>query len=380
MRKILWISTLAGALVSASCSREEVPAASPALAIGFSPVTEMETKAYGMITDSTFSVNGRSIGVFAYNTGHYKYDEVSTNPNFMYNEKVTCNINGTDTTWTYSPLKYWPNGEGDVTGNTGERPEYLSFFAYAPYSDPEAKVTDADKCITAFNLQEEPGNPWLLYQLAEDPAHQVDVLFATNQRNQIKPEITGKVNLVFHHALACIGEQVQVSCSVLMQDEVNAMVDGVIIKKAQLLLRRVYVTYHLTARARLNLYSTGYIARWEPLLNGEQTTDRIVTYGPDNVLNPEILYSTDSSEIPEGGVWLSPPNKGILYIPYDRIADPQTFTVTAEYLIRTFHDDSTYFDGPDQVRNSSTILLSSYPEAFAPSRRLSKLTINLTVN
>lgn len=375
MRKLLWSIALVGALTAASCEREHVPASS-GMTISFSAAEDMDTKAPGMIADTTFLENGRSIGVFAYNTGHYKYDEVSTNPNFMYNQKVTYN----GSNWTYSPLKYWPNGEGDVTGNTGERPEYLSFFAYSPYSEPGKEGPgDAERCITAFNLQEDPGNPWLLYQLAEDPAHQVDVLFASSQRDLTKPDIDDKVNLVFHHALACIGEQVEVKCSVLMQDEVNALVDSVNVTKAQIMLRRIYVTYHLTARARLNLFSTGYIARWEPILNGEQTTDRIVTYGPADVYVPELLYSTDPAENPTGSTWLSPGNQGILYIPYDRIADPQTFTVTVEYLIRTFNG-TDYFDGPEQTRSSSTIQLSSYPEAFAPSRRLSKLTINLTVN
>jgi len=378
MRKLLWIFALSGSLVLASCNREEVPV-SAGMAISFSAAEDMDTKAAGMIADTTFLINGRSIGVFAYNTGHYKYNEVSTNPNFMYNEKVTYD----GSSWTYSPIKYWPNGEGNVTGNTGERPEYLSFFAYAPYSNPDASTpTDADKCITAFHLQEEPGNPWLIYQLAEDPAHQVDVLFASSYPDLIdlvKPGINDKVNMLFHHALACVGEQLEIKCSVLMQEETDKLVDGVNVTKAQILLRRAYITYHLTARARLNLLSTGYIARWEPILNGEQTTDRIVTYGPADVYAPEVLYSTEPGENPSGGSWLSPDGMGILYIPYDRIADPQTFTVTVEYLVRTYNG-TNYIDGPEQTRTSSTILLSSYPQAFAPSRRLSKLTINLTVD
>lgn len=373
------VVTFAVAALSVSCRREEVPASS-GMAVSFSAAENMDTKAAGMILSETFKSNGQTMGVFAYNTGHYRYEETSTNANFMYNEKVT--YDEASDAWTYSPIKYWPNGEGTVTGNTGERPEYLSFFAYAPYSNPDVGVTKENRCITSFHLQEEPGNPWLIYELAEDPANQVDLLYATGQRNLTKPDVADKVSFVFHHALACVGEQVEVSFSELLKQEVDNLVTGDV-TKAQLMLRSVYVTYHLTARARLNLYSTGYIARWEPILNGEQTTDRVVVYGPKNTYGiPEILYSTnpaDATDAEASGHWLSDAEKGILYIPMDRIGNPQTFTVTVEYFFRVYSGPD-FTDLPDRVRSSSTIQLSSYPGAFAPSRKLSKLTINLTIH
>ena len=82
-------------------------------------------------------------GVFASYTGMHKYSAVTVKPDFMYNDHVFWN--STPGVWEYSPLRYWPNGEGDVDGLTGNVPHYVSFFAYAPFShgadadiDPEA--------------------------------------------------------------------------------------------------------------------------------------------------------------------------------------------------------------------------------------------------
>lgn len=372
MRKIIWTIAFAGALLSASCTRDDVPAAG--MAIAFSADAEglsAQTRAAAMV--ETIQTNGYAVGVFAFNSGHYQYGETSVNPNFMYNEKVTYGSGA----WTYSPVKYWPNGEGEVSGNTGDRPEYLSFFAYAPYSNPESAIpTDADRCITTFSNQEDAGNPWLIYQIPDDLSRQVDLLFATSQPNLTKPDVNGKVSFNFHHALACIGDQVEVACSGALETEVSSLVEGTV-TKAQILLKRVSVTYHLTARARLNLWNTGSIARWEPILNGDQTVDRVVEYGPGT---PAVLYSTETGENPSSP-WSSydgspASEKGVFYIPLDLSGSPQTYSVSVEYFIRTFEGGSSS-DGGVIVRTSGTVRLSSHAGAFAPGRMLSVMNITL---
>ena len=57
-------------------------------------------------------------------------------PNFMYNQQVTWN--NTNSNWTYSPVKYWPNDNNPADGSDAEGSQtnsYVSFFAYAPYTD-----------------------------------------------------------------------------------------------------------------------------------------------------------------------------------------------------------------------------------------------------
>lgn len=77
----------------------------------------------------------------------------------MYNQAVTS----TDgTTWTYTPIKYWPNdfsnadvdannNPDEATGST-ENGGKVSFFAYAPYVDFDTDIkTEATEDITGYN-------------------------------------------------------------------------------------------------------------------------------------------------------------------------------------------------------------------------------------
>ena len=64
--------------------------------------------------NSTAFVSSDRIGVFAYNDN-------SRTPDFMNNQTVTFD----GSTWTYSPIKYWPASEGSR----------LSFYAYFPQEE-----------------------------------------------------------------------------------------------------------------------------------------------------------------------------------------------------------------------------------------------------
>ena len=104
MKKLVLFAATA-ALVLASCAKIENDAnvaATVDVPVGFAPYTSTSvTKAgaYGEIDDDALKTNG--FGVFAYQTtGDYS---ASAKPNFMYNTKVST------ASWTYSPIKYWPN-------------------------------------------------------------------------------------------------------------------------------------------------------------------------------------------------------------------------------------------------------------------------------
>ena len=88
--------------------------------------------------DNTTTLQSKGFGVFAFNTGstNWANDQSTYYPNFMYNQQVTYG----SSTWSYTPLKYWPNGID--AANTASTPsnsatesgvQQLSFFAYAPY-------------------------------------------------------------------------------------------------------------------------------------------------------------------------------------------------------------------------------------------------------
>lgn len=107
----------------------------------------------GSMTNESIKASNAGFGVFAYYSEGQKLTpwgewNVTTNPvkpinkapNFMYNQKVTWSTTDPVNQWNYEPVKYWPNGTDAANGgaypsNTAKEanPQYLSFFAYAPF-------------------------------------------------------------------------------------------------------------------------------------------------------------------------------------------------------------------------------------------------------
>lgn len=186
--------------------------------------------ATGVQTTSTLATNG--FGLFAYYTDNSSYGTSST-PNFMYNTQVTGTPTDAPTSWTYSPLRYWPNETGnDGNGATSEGTDHLTFFAYAPYVEATATtgaVTDNTVGITALTSNATAGDPKVSYTVASDPAKSVDLLWGVSNtatwdnvtgtaltlteglpyRNLIKPKTKQNVGFNFKHALSRLGLTVQ---------------------------------------------------------------------------------------------------------------------------------------------------------------------------
>ncbi|MCS2390936.1 fimbrillin family protein [Bacteroides thetaiotaomicron] len=105
------------ALLLVGCAQNEITDISPDAAppVGFKVFTDAQTR--GLITNGgASSVNATGIqttgfGVFAYYTGQSTWASAAANtaPNFMYNQKVAYSASE----WGYTPVKYWPNTEGD---------------------------------------------------------------------------------------------------------------------------------------------------------------------------------------------------------------------------------------------------------------------------
>ena len=221
----------------------------------------------GNMTTSTIATQG--FGVFAYNTGSATLSDATTfatyKPDFMYNQKVTSGDAGS--TWSYTPLKYWPNGIDAGNSANSNSPsvtatesgiQYLSFFAYGPYTDKvTVSATDYNLKPTAGTFHDgsdneyvtavsneafgilsltsngTAGDPKITYRFKYDSGNSkydisetnnVDLLWglrndnsydeadgtdntaATNYNiNLTKQTTTEKVNFLFKHALAKIG-------------------------------------------------------------------------------------------------------------------------------------------------------------------------------
>lgn len=223
MKKVLYFAAIAA--MFAACSSEELADQSivkqdaNGTPVNFSVYTPRGTRA-GTPNDITNGNIGTiGFGVFAYYTAGEKYSETAT-PNFMYNQKVYTDqtVHPTDALdsewgvgdgkfWTYEPVKYWPNEFGDAAHS--DDIDYLTFFAYAPYTEIEPTTgeivpTEPDNAlktaieqnfnIVSVNKNTATGDPIVKYAVDPNPATSVDLLWgvaAAKAENDYKPIVSG---------------------------------------------------------------------------------------------------------------------------------------------------------------------------------------------
>ena len=148
--------------------------------------------------------------VFAYYTGTNTFSDAkeagTAIPNLMYNQHVTgSSADGVNYTWSYTPVIYWPNNEGDK----------VTFFAYGTHanvtqnaSDNTQDATALTSGITAISGNGYSGVPYLIYSLSSetvDIGDMNDLLYATGSYDKTKPSINDKISFSFNHALSAFG-------------------------------------------------------------------------------------------------------------------------------------------------------------------------------
>lgn len=192
MKKSILISALAlAAVATTSCSNEETKALEPqSNAIEFGTYLGRDAQSRGTVF-TTDAMETAGFGVFAAYTAQEAFSNQTMN--FMYNQKVKKS----GAAWTYDPLKYWPNNEGDK----------VSFFAYAPHN-VDGAVLDASKAQITFTVK-------------DAVAEQKDLVVADALKDNLKPSISDKVTFDFKHVLARIGLNV-----VAQVDKVNTNNNG----------------------------------------------------------------------------------------------------------------------------------------------------------
>ena len=247
------------------------------------------TRATGMIGDDA-SLQAGGFGVFGCYTGLHNYSESDANSSFMYNQELEW-VSG-DARWEYNPVKYWPGEEGHK----------VSFFAYAPYSE-----CNGTGCIPSCVRYQETADPWVMYRIAEDPAQQVDLLYATPLLDQTKMAVNERLEFTFKHALACVGDNVTISTSAT----------GVTLKE-------VSIDYTLTAKGRLVLWNCGS-ANWTPIQSEDVVTVRSVSLLTGG---HEPLPKTFSGQ-------------GLFCIPAEAAGYPQKATIHVTYVVNNVEHTAT---------------------------------------
>ncbi len=302
-----------------ACSNEaifieeaQVPQPSAENAIAFSVDLESVTRA---ANEKTALASGEAIGVFACYTGDVKYNLSTVTPNYMYNQQVTYD----GSTWTYTPVKYWPN---TVDGD-GSHKDYISFFAYYPYT----AVAGTEGGIIGFSSEDAAGDPWLVYQLpANAPTNQTDLLYGVKDDgspmlDMQKQNVTGKVvSFSLRHALACVGDNI----SICLSNDLSSALGT-----KSLYVNKVTINYkNLTNKARLILNSNES-PNWEPVISGDYISNRKV----EITSGTYVAAGTSHTALTTDPVEISSEN-GLFYIPIHLGAVRQEAEITVEYTVK----------------------------------------------
>ncbi len=190
-RRSIWILALAAALtalLAGACSKAIGPDneeddgwtnVGGDLPINFSSSLDVPATKGTLPANSTF-------GVFAYYTKTSNWGNGNNfTPNFMYNEDVTFD----GTSYTYSPIKYWPNNNNDK----------ITFWAYYPYS-ASAILYKANNSSTVYNNTTK-NLPDIRFTVTDG---QTDFMISNVASNKTRPAVNTPVLLTFNHALSRI--------------------------------------------------------------------------------------------------------------------------------------------------------------------------------
>ena len=219
-------------LVDLDDAGKEQGKASP-VAVGFQAYVTRATKAgqTGDLTTDILKTTG--FGVLGYSSNGIPFNERLT-PDFMYNQPVTCPAG----TWTYDPIKYWPNEENDR----------VSFFAYAPFVEVTASTglvtADGESGILGLSHYLAEGDPQVWYRTTLTPGKDVDLCWGLPFLNQAKQKTNERLQFEFHHALSQLNVQIDADMDVASQTTTRIYV------------RSVTFTGFMT-QGTLNLNSTG---------------------------------------------------------------------------------------------------------------------------
>ncbi len=306
--------------------------------------------------------------------------------NFMYNQR----IEGTDAatpTWTYSPIKYWPNEiqEGDVDQQVSDPAQgsnsyggKLSFFAYAPYV--ETVGTEGVTAFTSTNASK--GDPVIAYKVPNTANSVVDLLWGTmgttgsaiisggnagvtgitdasggtyqealltgykTNADLTKQEIDGKVDFAFKHALAKFGGYEGLKIIADVDEEkgtANLAANTKITVKSITIKTRARnsadTKYYADQAGTLNL-ATGV---WNITSSEQDAVAELATYEITNEMLNSDIKDKDGDTYANQPVGVSGSAEKDVYADADTETNPVVFipgtrpqlVVTVDYVVRT---------------------------------------------
>jgi hypothetical protein len=397
--------------------------------IGDNAITRAGTP--GSISNAEDLVTNGNFGVFAYYTAGANYSASAT-PNFMYNQLVE----GTEITvpaptvpksytWSYSPVKYWPNDfvngpvdnqDNDASDNeaTGSQASAVSFFAYAPrvavtqnaYDNTQEAAATGTSGIMSLTGNGATGDPKVKYTFDRTGLNSVDlmwgvagtsdvnVLGTANHTdddglpflNQTKQKTGGEISFNFKHALARLGLTVRAA-----RDQEPAgpdagpelWVNGDAANQTKIFIEYVKLTGKFPTQGILNLNNTvANKPEWESLVGATSNLDITINTANAN-LETSLRYASSNSLAaadPAGVLVKSPKplleggeDEYFMFIP--NTANQTDVTVEIKYHVMTA--DANLSGGKSDITNTITKTVSGLSFDYGKSYTM-ELVLGMT--
>lgn len=344
MKKILFVAATAAMLMSA-CSQNEVmdDQSTSNNAIEFGAYTNRATKANGtLVTDNTFPYGGE-MGVFAYYTGSAAWSATAT-PNFMYNQKITKSsegVGGAKDTYTYSPIKYWPNTVG----------EKITFFAYYPYAAAGLTWTDHTSPTPLTYSNASKNRPVANLTVQDAAKDQVDFMYAIIEDKE-KPE-DQTIKFTFNHALTQVNLKAKLS-EELAKDNADGSGSNTTVTITAIKLKNIYKSGTMDMAAATPSWT----------VSGDPGEFNVTLSGANGI---NITGTTETA--------VATDNTGtFLMIPQTLKTDPDAAAgIEVTYKVKTI--DASLKDGYSEITNTKTATITG--AWAANSRILYTITLSL---
>ena len=337
LKNLFGMAAMAALVLSGCSSDEVVENFSPENAIEFGTYVGRDAQGRASVFE-TADMATAGFGVYAFYTGQQTWEEYKAEnnqlaANFMNNTKVTSADGGK--TWTYSPLKYWPNNANDK----------VSFFAYAPYSKNET----SDNVTANSN-----GTIGLIVQ-NDVTQHEDLTAVLDHQIDQTKGKLDQVVKFEFTHILSRIEFTLQAAA-----DQVDA--GGNINEGTTITLNKITIG----GEKPVGFYEKGEYSIWGKewtYVNGNQA---FTLTSANFVPNSNVLTSTDNDRkelIEEDG------DDYIMVIP-QKIAQ---LPITVEYTVETVGENAA----GDPDNSTITNVMTNYVDVDFVANTIYKFHIVL---
>ena len=300
------------------------------------------------------------------------YLEPSITPDFMYNQEVIKNADGS---WTYSPVKYWPTME-----TQGYKNHSISFYAYAPHTN------DANNLITLSGNNDEHAAPTVTISLPTgtnaDLAKMVDFV-ATAKHFEYKTngnEVSDKVTFNLKHEMTRIDLKAKVSENVYGSTVANRT--KVVIRSLKL---KSSSEFYTKANYRFPQTNQAERGTWDYKNNTTKvTTDidlqSILNWSGDwAISDKDIISSTNQGIALEGtsAVKLFNENQYLFLIPAEKTTGLGANTTSATITYDIITEDSNLEDGYSKTSATKTVYL---PAGIMQQGKAYNLTFTIAVD